>query len=624
MGNYQNEIDHFIYKICYRPIWTAMSNYIAQHLSLLDLTYSRIKYPDTAFIEDMLLEFTRNIQVNEDTLKFDAILSCTVNITETSYEGDKSGEISQWLTASCEATITDHLESLTVTSVHRYIPSRKPISPSQNFSANIVPILYKKDLESEAAAFLEKYCPKALETPMPVPITDIAKEMGLEIIEGNRISDDFSVFGEVYFTSGEAEVFDLFKISKRTIRVRRGTILIDAFTFWERNLGCVKNTIAHEVFHWYKHRMYAAIKHILYGEAFVACRCPSSMIYPEKDEEWSDVQRMEWQANNMAPRILMPLKPFQAKVRELYDLYGYDTTPLKLAVLTCVSNDLASFYGVSRQSALIRMMETGFKEAASIYNYNDGSPYHSYIDTNEAFYVYKSNREFRKLIDSDLFKYVDGYYVINDAQFLETDEEGRYSLSDYAWAHLEECTLQFTWQSLNQAEIHRHFPFELFHRVNADKKVSKYDSSKNASVIKLSEDIKKKREEFERQNAARKLTSTNKTCWELIFDILQSRGISKIHFCNLTGLGEEVYRKAEKNIDTRPSLRTIISIGRGLDLDIATTEKLMQLAGHAFDESDEHQALRFCITGFSGQSIDKANAFLESYNYEPLGSKQRR
>lgn len=70
-----------------------------------------------------------------------------------------------------------------------------------------------------------------------------------------------------------------------------------------------------------------------------------------------------------------------------------------------------------------------------------------------------------KLIDSDLFKYVDGYYVINDAQFLETDEEGRYSLTDYAWAHLEECTLQFTWQSLNQAEIHRHFLFELLHRV---------------------------------------------------------------------------------------------------------------------------------------------------------------
>ena len=67
----------------------------------------------------------------------------------------------------------------------------------------------------------------------------------------------------------------------------------------------------------------------------------------------------------------------------------------------------------------------------------------------------------------------------------------------------------------------------------------------------------------------------------------------------------------------------VADIGRGLDLDIGTTEKLLQLAGHAFDESDEQQALKYCITGFSGMSIDDANEFLESYNYEPLGTKQR-
>lgn len=623
VGNYQNEIDQFIYTICYQPIWTAVSNYVSQHLSLLDLTYSRIKYPDSAYIEDMLLEFARNIRIDGDILKFDAILSCTLGVSETSYDGDKTGEISQWLVASCEAEVTDRLESFVVSNVQRYTPGVKPEYTGQVVSKNIVPILYKKDLDKEASAFLEQFCPEALEKPMAVPIADIAKRMGLEIIEGNRISTNFSVFGEIYFTPGKAEVFDLFKVNKRTIDVQRGTILIDAFTFWERNLGCVKNTIAHEVFHWYKHRMYAAIKHILYGEDFVACRCPSNMVYPEKYDEWTDVQRMEWQANNMAPRILMPIKPFQMKVRELYKAYRYDDTPLKMAVLTCVADDLANFYGVSRQSALIRMMETGFTEAASVYNYEDASPYHSYIDTNEAFYEYKSNIEFRKLIDSGRFKYVDGYFVVNDGQFLEEDEEGNLTLSDYAWSHLDECTLQFTWQVLNQAEIRKHFPFELFHRVNADKKASKYDASKSTSAIKLSEDIIKKREEFEQQAAAHRLTSTNKTCWELIFEILQSRGISKVHFCNLTGLGEEVYRKAEKNIDTKPSLRTIISIGCGLDLDIATTEKLMQLAGHAFDESDEHQALRFCITGFSGQPIEKANAFLESYNYAPLGSKQR-
>lgn len=104
---------------------------------------------------------------------------------------------------------------------------------------------------------------------------------------------------------------------------------------------------------------------------------------------------------------------------------------------------------------------------------------------------------------------------------------------------------------------------------------------------------------------------------------MQSRGISKSHLRSLTELGEEIYRKAEKNLDTKSSLRTIVSVSRGLDLEIGITEKLLQLAGHSFDESDEHQALKYCITGFSGMNIDDANEFLESYHYEPLGSKQR-
>lgn len=115
----------------------------------------------------------------------------------------------------------------------------------------------------------------------------------------------------------------------------------------------------------------------------------------------------------------------------------------------------------------------------------------------------------------------------------------------------------------------------------------------------------------------------DKTCWEAMFEIIQTRGLSKPHFCSLTGLGEEVYRKAQKNIETKPNLRTIVAFSRGLDLNIQTTEKLLQLAGHAFDDSDEHQALKFCITGFSGMPIEDCNDFLESYGYEPLGSKQR-
>lgn len=421
MGNYRDEIERFIYEICYKPIWTAVSDYVSQHLSLLDLTYSRIKYPDSAFVEDMLLEFTKNIRIDGDSLLFDAVVSCTMNLTEDNYRGYASCDLNQWFLVSCEAVIKDRLESLTIASVQQYTPGLRRPSSGQAVSKNIVPILYKNDLEDEATAFLEQYCPKALEKPMPVPITEIAESMGLSIVEGHRITDDFSIFGEIYFSPGKAEVYDLFQCTTQELEVQRGTILIDAYTYWERNLGCVKNTIAHEVYHWYKHRMYAAIRYILYGRDYVACRCPSNMVYPGKDDEWTDEQRMEWQANSMAPRILMPLRTFQMKVDELYKQYDYANSSLKIAVLTCIADDLAKFYGVSRQSALIRMMETGYKEAASIYNYDSDSPFHNYVSQSDAFYAYCADSEFRKLVDSGLFRYVNGYFAIDDEQFISKD-----------------------------------------------------------------------------------------------------------------------------------------------------------------------------------------------------------
>lgn len=621
MGKYKDDISRFIYEICYKDIWAAVQSYLQEHRAALDLTYSRIKYPDSILIEDMLLEFAKNIRISEDTLLFDAVISCSLILTEEDYAGTREGELNEWMTASCEATVTDRLESLKVTRIEQYVPGKQESFSEQAASKNIVPILKKKDLEAEAEKFLSVYFPEALDHPVSVPIDDIAKKMNLTVVQGNRITNDFSVFGEIFFTSGKAEVYDIFKVSTSVIDVTRGTILIDAYTFWERNLGCVKNTIAHEVYHWYKHRMYAAIKHILYGKDYVACRCPSNMVYPKEKDPWTDEQRMEWQANSMAPRILMPYKAFRMKVDELYKKYDFENTLFKDATLNLIAEDLSKFYGVSRQSALIRMIETGYPEAASVYDYNEDSEVHNYLDEHDAFYEYRTNKEFQKLIDSGLFIYVDGHFVINDEQFV-SNEDGHYSLTDYAWANLDDCTLQFTWQTISQKDAARGFPFEIFHRENATRKVSKYDSSKNASVVQMSEQLKEKRAEFERQNNIRKVVTPAKTCWELIYEIIQSKGISKAHFCSATSLGEEVYRKAEKNIGTKPSLRTIVAIGRGLDLDIATVERLLQLAGHAFDDSDESQALKFCITGYSGKSVDDANEFLESYGYEPLGTKQ--
>lgn len=171
MNTGRNDLEEFIYKICYKPIWEAVNNYIYFHPTALNLSTSRVKYPDSAMLLDMMLEYTNNISIDEDKLIFDAIISCTIELTQNDeYRGSFTGETSQWLIASCEATITDKLDKLVVTNVKPWIKDRKPVTSGIAASSNIVPILKKENLEKEATAFLEKYCPEALADPMPVPI----------------------------------------------------------------------------------------------------------------------------------------------------------------------------------------------------------------------------------------------------------------------------------------------------------------------------------------------------------------------------------------------------------------------------------------------------------------------
>ena len=533
-SNYQNELEQFIYEVCYHPMWEKASQYISEHPYVLDLSRSRIKYPTSAYLENLSLEFTCNIRIAEDILSFDAVTNCSIALIEETEWNCGNSDIIQWLTISCEAKITDRLEHLKITNICPYQRGYRKTAKG-TFSSNIVPYIKKEDLEQEAEVFLKQYCPEALERPMCVPISAIAESMGLTIIQGRCLTDDFSIFGEICFSAGNVELLDLFKCSKSTVEVSRGTILIDAYTFWERNLGCVNNTIAHEVFHWYKHRMYAAIKHILRKERFVACRCPSNAVYPEKDMPWTDEQRMEWQANSLAPRILMPLATFKVKVAELYDKYRIvEEKDAQNSLLTeLIAEELATFYAVSKQSVLIRMQEVGCSEAKVVLQFESINKPHYDIEEADAFFVYSTNAELRRLLNDGLFVYAQKHFVINNPAYVFRTEDGKPELTQYALEHLDTCTLSFSWIEAPQID-HPHVPLVLMHRANTSQRVSVFIPKENQAAIVLSEELQKKRDEFEKQTNSYRLANPQKTAWQLMGEIITQRGISSPHFCSLT------------------------------------------------------------------------------------------
>ena len=77
----------------------------------------------------------------------------------------------------------------------------------------------------------------------------LADRLGLKIVN-QRISEDSSIFGQLYMVDTDAEVYDS-NLGHTVVKHIEGkTIVVDPMNFLLRNLGSRNNTIIHECVHW--------------------------------------------------------------------------------------------------------------------------------------------------------------------------------------------------------------------------------------------------------------------------------------------------------------------------------------------------------------------------------------
>lgn len=228
-------------------------------------------------------------------------------------------------------------------------------------SSNLVPIIQKNDFDTIASDFLKQYYPQALAKPIVVPIEDIALQSLKLQIRRVHLSEDLSILGQIFFNSGNAEVYhkDSDEIVYET--VNKGTMFIDPDVAVERGAGSERNTITHECVHWHIHRHYHAIQIIAGGEKAVARRCPVKSPSEQFKSKWTAEDWMEWHANGIAPKILMPQFPFMDYVKKhpLYIQARKRNQAMSSIYADLLVDDLADLFQVSKQSASLRLSELG-------------------------------------------------------------------------------------------------------------------------------------------------------------------------------------------------------------------------------------------------------------------------
>lgn len=291
--------------------------------------------------------------MDENILSFSLDMKCEIENDSNYYEGYTGMRPKDlWRTMRGKVTLDEKPHSFSILEISPY--SRRDATNNE-VTYSFVPIIAKNQFEQEARLFLEKYFPPGLQSPTSIPIKEIA-ETGLNLtIMNHHITEDFTAFGAMCFSSALIQLFDPEEYYV-DVKVKPGTMIIDPDTFFKRNLGCLNNTIAHECVHWYRHRHYHFMQNFVEGKQSLVCRCPVDG--PEEETEqktsWDDIDWMEWHANSIAPRILLPENTFREKALTLIQGNKNQKNSYQLLI-----SQLATFFRVSKQSVEIRMKELG-------------------------------------------------------------------------------------------------------------------------------------------------------------------------------------------------------------------------------------------------------------------------
>lgn len=592
---------------------------------VLDYMSAEVK-EKKAILSDIEIQNVVHIeQVNDSAISFSVIVSCDIEHSISS-----TGRVSfteKWLDVKCNVLLGVELTDFEIININEC--EQQEDSDNDKYSGELVPIISRDAFENEATKFLEKYYPLALQEPVPVPIRKIAEDMGLLIIEDSLLSSELDIFGLVVFEDGNI------KDKNKNIVIRnakRGTVLIDPRVYYERTLGTVNFTIAHECFHWYRHQPYHALMKMLGANDELGKIIQCSIGSNAKDsEKWKAVDWMEWQANGVAPHILMPTNTAKIKISEIIEKYHIHFDGTDGYQIEKMISELADFYGLSKQAVKMRIREMGYAKVDGAFTYVNGqyvTPFSfdaSALTDNQSFTIssadlfkaYCLNKDFRKAIDTGKFVYVEGHVCLDDEKYI-IHSDGRVKLTQYALSHMDECCLAFdkgySYQSKYQGQK---YYTQMMYKTPSQVAAQEYSFEMNAHNRTLLSQI---------QRASRSADAMRLypgAFSETLVQLMKEKKLSNKKLADASLVGERTIQRLRNEEEYPTTIQTVLGLCYGLQLSVPEAEMLVGKTDFNIKPTNpQNNAYRCVLSSCAENSIYEVNEMLESCGFEPLGSSK--
>ncbi|WP_105206144.1 ImmA/IrrE family metallo-endopeptidase [Streptococcus suis] len=616
MGQMNNKFVKILKQSFYNELFKVLKSYIIQNRTALKVSKTNLLENKYVTLDDF--DVRRILASKSLGSRLYSVLQivCSLEVNGYGRYGYETDNGEAWLNVHVSYRLDDGIKDFTVVRVE---DSDNKLDFTSEFTDNFVPIISSSSMETIAERILEKHQPSMLEEPRSLDIPELITSLDIQLIE-QRLSQDNSIFGEIVFKDMLIGVLDEDE-APCEIEVSKGTIVVDPTIKDFRNQGSYNNTVVHEIVHWILHRSYQECRMLLDGDArtsFVDSAC-------ELNVKWRDADWMEWHANGIAPRLLMPKKTTKQKVNDLFTEYSLKyPEDAKTNMFEQVIDDIAEFFQVSRLAAKIRLQQLGYKEFEGIYNFVGDQYLRSYsfelkaLASNQTFTISFPNAcllnitnvKFRELMDSQRYVYVDSHFCLNNSKYVTMVEYGIYEMTDYAYEHMDECCLVFDiyYKHDRKKDISiTIFNEYIMYRGKSSVEIE-VDFSDFLSIVDGKVEIQDGKIFEELAEVIENLPSTfPKT---LVYH-RDRKALTQEELEEATGISVSTIRRLETKKDTSRSIEHLMALSLGMKLFPPLSFDLVDKSGTSFrDDFATHLAYKMVLSNMYHKGVQECNSWL--------------
>lgn len=616
--------EEYMYDNYYDAIYNKVKGFLFQKKGTSFLSTSLIPDVSRFDLDDYHVMGATFKTPGGDVLHFRLSINADVNVYGKSRYDYESDTKSIWMSVYCESILKNGLHNVRIVRVEEY--SKDRFDKETALDHYLVPYLYSEAADEVAEDFLRDHCPQALQTAMPLPVQDVVRDMGMQLYFAPL---DDSIFGKTYFETSEVTVYtdDAFQKTAE-ITALPGTMLVNPNVFFMYNIGTMNNTIIHECVHWERHKLFFELKRLLNHEyRFISCEIVEA--YGKDKTKSTPLEWIEWQANTLAPKILMPASTTKRFIQDrLHNLrQSMPANTRDAEVMAQAILDTAAFFQVSRIAAKLRAIELGFEQVHGTFVYIEGKsiPHFSFgskiigkngsfvVDSISALRMIITHPVLDTLYAENKIVFVNNMLCINAPKYIQFNDEEHPEMTQYALDHVDECCFLFTCKKRIKLDYDDSFYRACFlcREITADSLLeAEYDAglAKNqlteeeaaaiAEIVKLSQQYENDFDELP--------GSFHKT----VDYHITRKGLTAETLSGRSNLSTQTISELRNKTDKSVSIQTLLKLFIGLNLNKEYCYDLMKKIGMEFPKTMEGRFFKWLVDEHTDETIERWQMYL--------------